>query len=102
MTDDTRRYLAEVKARCEKAQAGPWSVVSESDGLWVVSPELPREEPLVAEITTERKEDAEFIASSRKDIPRLLALIERLSKGHADDCDIAAIEADCACKEVAR
>ena len=51
MTDDTRRYLAEVKERCEKAQAGPWSVASES---------------------------AEFIANVRQDIPRLLTLIETL------------------------
>lgn len=88
MIDAVRKWLDEVKERCEKATPGPWKhFVTESfsanvvgDG-WVVA----RCETFS---TGQELADAKFIAHARGDIPRLLAIVERLGEyaRHKPDC----------------
>ena len=81
MTDDTRKWLDEVKARYEEATPGPWSAHIPSpakSGVWIVGNGW---SIAVCDTRTngQCERDAAFIAAAREDIPRLVALVERLS-----------------------
>lgn len=74
----TREELEEIKARAEAATPPPWKVVTSVGGQgrygWSVPPvALDNEYDVFV-----NREDAEFIAHSRTDIPKLLAEVERL------------------------
>jgi hypothetical protein len=78
-----KKYLAEIKARCDKATPGPWY----EEG-WA----LPTEDGDFVELTNDSPADASFISHARTDIPALLAEVERLNiilqderKEHAEE-----------------
>lgn len=90
----TDKELAEIRARCEAATKGPWvecrngggddflySIDSEPTGLPIVKADCGVYPP--------EKEDADFIAHAREDIPKLLAEVERLRK------QVAELDAEC-------
>lgn len=96
MTDTIRKYLDEVKARCENAALGPWiaSDILDNDGGGVVD----NDDHIICGSRTARK-NSTFIAHAREDIPRLLALVERL-RAYADhdrDCEEGIGDAACDC-----
>ena len=76
--------LNAIRARADAATPGPWeAVISEAfEYRWVVTPD--EQEPLEtvcdvgAPASPRAKEDAEFIANARADIPALLAHIDAL------------------------
>ena len=70
--------IAEIKARCDRATPGPWKswiekidIISGSDFIETSGDDI--------YITGARKEDQDFIAHARQDVPRLLMEIERLN-----------------------
>lgn len=80
----TDEELTQIKERAEKATKGPWDVDVPVDYCTnckneyeIVQSELFLA-PIVAELRN--REDAEFIAHAREDIPKLLAEIESLKK----------------------
>lgn len=90
LSDD---YLAAIKERCRKAQVGPWIVEwgKEIGNNWVVATGPGYEQTLQGTygVSTDNihasdcnaadgKDDAEFIAHARQDIPALLEEITRL------------------------
>lgn len=87
----TASYLAEVRARMDAATPGPWT--AHDDGL--VWPER-MGDPVSG--STEMA-DAEFIAHAREDLPRLLAVLDRV-RALADrrvispDAYLAALDGD--------
>jgi hypothetical protein len=69
--------LAAIKARCEAATPGPWR----NFGDWMIHTELDVEKrgiPGDKLVDTVRKENAEFIAHAREDVPKLIEENERL------------------------
>ena len=71
--------LEAIKARCAAATLGPWTAENEVDHsgfdqskLWIVM----RNEPCAYKF--DRREDAEFAAAARTDVPALVAEVERL------------------------
>ena len=74
--NDTRRWLDEVKARCEKATPGPWT--ADVVGNYARVPETEADGDEGVNDTFLTAENALFIANARSDIPRLVALVERL------------------------
>ncbi len=82
MTTPLQTYLSEIRARVEKATEGPWrismsgfSVKSNAD-----NPIVCKNPKGVNAKTIDIKDwltDADFIAASRTDIPRLLRIVER-------------------------
>ena len=71
----TAEELAAIKKRCDKATPGPWKFdahskcyIWEDDGICVA----------VVWHYRSPKENAEFIANARQDVPALLAQVERL------------------------
>lgn len=85
MNQLTSEELQAIRARAERASKGRWSVNVSVDycdncknGYEIVQSELFLA-PIVAELRN--REDAEFIAHAREDIPKLLAEIERLRAG---------------------
>ena len=78
----TNEELTQIKERAEKASKGPWDVDVPVDyctncknGYEIVQSELFLA-PIVAELRI--REDAEFIAHAREDVPKLVAEIEAL------------------------
>ena len=78
----TDEELTQIKERAEKASEGPWDVDVPVDycancenGYEIVQSELFLA-PIVAEL--KNREDAEFIAHAREDIPKLITEIEAL------------------------
>jgi hypothetical protein len=73
MSDAVRERLAAIKARCEKAKAGPWrfkgSHIEAESG---------------AAVTLFDTWSAEFIAHARTDVPDLVALVECLLAERAE------------------
>lgn len=68
--------LKEIKARCEAATPGPWEVgYSSLGGMTVVNV---RGSEFPCWKTQIYKDDAEFIAHARQDVPWLVAEVERL------------------------
>jgi hypothetical protein len=72
------KFIAEVKARAEKATPGPWH---QWDKDWVVSPVPSQEIPGCNEGTAytvgkNQSADAEFIAHARTDVDHLVAMVE--------------------------
>lgn len=77
-----RRHIDAIKAREQAATPGPWWVpmhviIGDDDGLRAVYSEHD-------EIGEFAKDDAEFIAGSRQDIPDLLAEVERNAAEYAE------------------
>lgn len=73
----TEEQLRQIRERCDNATAGPWF----NFGDWMIHTVVDVEHngiPSQKTIGTVRKENADFIASSRTDIPALLAEVERL------------------------
>lgn len=84
--------LDEIKARAEKATPGPWEVdynePFSSDIVGIFQEEQERyivklEEQDETDYPTTR-DDADFIAHAREDIPALIAEVERLTAENAD------------------
>lgn len=78
----TDKELAEIRARCEAAQSGPWSVPAEEStdyycGGWEVEHERSKETFSNVAQMIDSKADADFIAHAREDMPKLLAEVER-------------------------
>lgn len=78
-------YLAQVKARAEKATPGPWCGIdfltngpntSEGPGLTIHLRPLDAGTALLCHTTDLTEDDQKFIAHSRTDIEKLLAIIE--------------------------
>jgi hypothetical protein len=75
-----RSEIEAIKRRCNAATVGPWGIV-ELDDKWIVG--LMRgglKERVWVEDSSciERREDADFIAHARADVPELVAEVERL------------------------
>lgn len=69
----TNAELTQMKARAEKATAGPW--YSHVDGTVFL-----KHTQEIADVWTDNEEaDAAFIAHAREDVPRLVAEVEHLS-----------------------
>ena len=82
---EVKDWLAEVKARTLRATPGPWSSHNPSpakSGTWITGNGW---SIAVCDTRTngQCERDAAFIAAAREDIPRLLAIVERLSE-HVD------------------
>jgi hypothetical protein len=82
----TKKYLAEVKAREAKASKG-WSrspnsinTITMSNGRIVVNHETHPDDAMDRDVLDQHRADADFICSSRKDIPRLLRIIQKLRR----------------------
>ena len=79
MSQSLRAYLDEVRARCERATPGPWSIdiLSQdeegSDGIAQVPEALVR---ATSDGDYLNIANAEFIAYAREDISRLLTIID--------------------------
>ena len=81
----TDKELADIRARCEAARRGPWSVPAEESsdyycGGWEVEHERSRETYTNVAQMIGSREDATFIAHARSDIPALLDEVELLRK----------------------
>ena len=75
-----KNELEAIKRRCNAATVGPWGIV-ELDGKWVVGimrGGLKDRVWIEDSSCIERREDADFIAHAREDVPALLAEVERL------------------------
>lgn len=72
----TEEELEEIRARVEAATPPPWTVTHawREPTKWSVDPVAPMQEDDIFRT----KEDAEFVAYARDDIPKLLAEVERL------------------------
>jgi hypothetical protein len=73
--------LRVIKARCEHTTPGPWfhSPNYLIGGYWVQNEELrAKEQSLIDLFISER--DAEFVATAKTDIPKLLQMIEELKQ----------------------
>lgn len=68
----TNEELRQIRERAEKATAGPWNTAYTTDDVFVL------DEADIVLCASGRKEDAEFIAHAREDIPKLLAEIDWL------------------------
>ena len=84
--------LEAIRARCEAATKGPWGVYHDRDSGWVVNEA--RYEVCTVGHHKEAEADAQFITSSRSDVPALLGLVDQLTKAllqaewsDIDDCD---------------
>lgn len=90
MSDPIMQALDEMQARCDAATEGPWTATFDDadrwtcitgqgrdlgGGLWMVCPE-------VATCEGEPDGDAEFIATSRTDMPRLVAALKAVLELH--------------------
>jgi hypothetical protein len=75
-------WLSEIIARDDAAWAGPWRVITERDqddcGDTIVGIEGPDADLFVVSDAELAKDDAEFIAHARTDVPALLAEVVRL------------------------
>jgi hypothetical protein len=89
---DYSQELAEIRARAEKATCGRWCVANvwRGDENVIYSGTLPiahicrkREWGKHERFLKEWRDNAEFIAHARTDIPRLLAIIDLLTKENA-------------------
>jgi hypothetical protein len=69
----TTDELADMKRRADGATEGPWQVADTTDGAYILD-----DGDLIITANCERDNDAEFIASARTDMPRLIAEVERL------------------------
>lgn len=76
--------LTEIEARASAASPGPWMVNGKAAGGWRIDDGNPDRVGMAFLLTPTalvmKKEDADFIAESRDDIPRLVAEIRRLRK----------------------
>ena len=82
MTDATRKWLDEVEARCAATDPGPWSHGPPCDFSTIVRVPTKDGEEVVLRVDMESDaapEMLDFMCAARQDIPRLLALVERLS-----------------------
>lgn len=70
----TPKELAEIRERAEKASPGPWA--TSDDMTWDTTVRGPS--MTIYDEGGHTREDADFIAHSRQDIPALLAHIEQL------------------------
>ena len=71
----TDEELAQIRERSEMASAGPWTLEGVAyESFAVMSPDYLYGEMFVVSV----KDDADFIANAREDIPKLLAEIEML------------------------
>ena len=80
MNNDQR--IAEITARCEAATPGPWYAKENwlIGGFSITTKDAYPHDERVPEIATmASKENAEFIAHSRSDIPYLLSEVKRLT-----------------------
>ena len=77
MSDPIMRKLNEMQARCDAATDGPWE--AEGSQVWRIN-------SLVTAVrdhsASERRPDAEFIAASRTDMPRLIAALRAVLELH--------------------
>jgi hypothetical protein len=79
----TDKYLAEVKERAAAATSGPWEICPGDGSVGTSSAEYGPNNNLkmeIADITSARWTDSEFIANAREDIPRLVAMVEAARK----------------------
>ena len=70
--------LEAIRARCEAATRGPWGVYHDRDSGWVVNE--PRYEVCTVGHHKEAEADAQFITSSRSDVPALFGLVDHLTR----------------------
>ena len=83
MTDATRKWLDEVEARCAATDPGPWSHGPPCDFSTIVRVPTKDGEEVVLRVDMESDaapEMLDFMCAARQDIPRLLALVERLGE----------------------
>ena len=71
----TPQRIAEIEARAKAATEGPWGYNKESASVWWPAPETAYSPQVCAYIG---KEDGEFCAHARQDIPDLLVEMKRL------------------------
>lgn len=72
--------MNDIAARCEKATAGPWQVLTEElvEAAWINAATADDDLPIALfdfRSADENKANAEFLAHARTDIPRLLAAL---------------------------
>lgn len=95
---DLNDTLTQIKARAEEATEGPWEVYDANEGmfpprpLWSVDNEANRSHedygdedywPAIdLHLETGAKEDAEFIAAARDNVPRLVEALEAVLELH--------------------
>ena len=86
--------IEEIKARCEAATKGPWEVIEKGNSVLshsVVTVAFDSEPQVnICSGISPRKNNSDFIAHSREDIPYLLDEIERLTKERdaaVEDCN---------------
>ena len=75
--------LDEIRARTDGTTIGPWEIqgheiVRESDGLPFFQSRW------IADIDPDQRENAEFIAHARTDIPKLLAALDTVLEVHVE------------------
>lgn len=89
------RSLDDIRATCHAATPGPWETYNPNEGseygpLWSVANDAFHnptgdDEPWMAvNVDTGQREDADFIAKARTDMPEMVAEIERLREANAN------------------
>lgn len=76
MTTKLESYLQEVKERAEKATPGAWLHEKHKDDYVFPPASCGEDHPPVCDVSNSNSRDADFIAHSRTDIPKLLAMLE--------------------------
>lgn len=76
LTDEEKKFLEEVTARCDAATKGPWVL----GGFWDDQVGSMAGEEVEIVCADAAKPNGQFIAAAREDIPRLASIIRRLSE----------------------
>lgn len=83
--------LNEIRARCESATPGPWETGGDVLGHFGIYQRIYKGLVRIAransDVTANNRNNAEFIAHAREDIPALIAEIERLKARERTDED---------------
>jgi hypothetical protein len=74
----TQERLDAIKARCEAATRGPWTLTGSKHQLVDSDDKAPMYKSIVCEVWHDTPNNAAFIVHARQDIPDLLQEVERL------------------------
>jgi len=74
MTTITAEELKAIRARCEAATPGPWSLVDEEVRHCIHIPA--HRHPIIITMSINEEADTNFIVHAREDVPRLLDALE--------------------------
>lgn len=95
MSDSIMQKLDEMQELCDAATPGPW----EAEGS-----QVRHIDSLVAAVrdhsVSERRPDAEFIASARTDMPKLIGILKAVAEEHypvGEESDCRCCPQECAC-----